>query len=106
MKKCLKFQEFKKKYKGVEISSDDILKEFVDEYESKNDEEKSDENDYIDALNMSPNESEDVEHKRNENKYMPPLPGMGNNIKKKLEIKIVKLIKEIKVRKLIIVIFR
>ena len=83
MKKCLKFQEFIKKYKGVDISSDDILKELVDEYESKNDEEKSDENDYIDALNMSANESEDVEHKKNENKYMHPLPGIGNNFKKK-----------------------
>ena len=84
MKKCLKFQEFKKKYKDVEISPDDILKEFVDEYESKNDEDKSDENEYIDALNMSANESEDIEHKKNENKYMPPLPGMGNNLKKKV----------------------
>ena len=83
MKKCLKFQEFKKKYDGSNLSSDDILKEFVDLYDSKIDEEKSEENEYLEALNMSANESEDIEHKKNENKYMPPLPGMPNNSKKK-----------------------
>ena len=83
MKKCLKFQEFKKKFEGKNISSDDILKDFVDAYDSKIEEEKSEENDYLEALNMSANESEDTEKKRNENKYMPPLPGMSNNSKKK-----------------------
>jgi len=79
MKKCLKFQEFKKKYEGTNFSSDDILKEFVDTYDSKLEEEKNDENEYLEALNMSDNESEDTEHRKNENKYLPPLPGMGNN---------------------------
>ena len=83
MKKCLRFQEFKKQYENTNLSSDDILKEFVDAYDSKLDEEKSEDNDYLDALNMSANESEDIEHKKNENKYMPPLPGIGNNYKKK-----------------------
>ena len=83
MKKCLKFQEFKKKFEGKNISSDDILKDFVDAYDSKIEEEKSEENDYLEALNMSANESEDTEKKRNENKYMPPLPGMSNNSKKR-----------------------
>ena len=78
MKKCLKFQEFKTKFEGSNFSSDDILKEFVDAYESKDDE-----NDYLDALNMSSNESEETERRKNENKYMPPLPGMVNNSKKK-----------------------
>ena len=83
MTKCLKFQEFKKKYVGNNnISSDDILKEFVDIYDSKIEEDKSEENDYLDALNMSANESEDYEQKKNENKYLPPLPNMGNNSKK------------------------
>ena len=83
MKKCLKFQEFKKKYEGTNLSSDDILKEFVDTYDSKIEEERSEENEYLEALNMSANESEDTEHRKNENKYLPPLPGMGNNYKKK-----------------------
>ena len=83
MTKCLKFQEFKKKYEGNNnISSDDILKEFVDIYDSKIEEDKSEENDYLDALNMSANESEDYEQKKNENKYLPPLPNVGNNLKK------------------------
>ena len=83
MKKCLKFQAFKKKFEGKNFSSDDILKEFVDAYDSKIEEEKSEENDYLENLNMSANDSEDAERKRNENKYMPPLPGMPNNSKKK-----------------------
>ena len=83
MKKCLKFQEFKKKYDKTNLTSDDILKEFVDLYDSKIDEERSEENEYLEALNMSSNESEDIEHKKNENKYMPPLPCMPNNSKKK-----------------------
>ena len=83
MKKCLRFQEFKKKYENTNLSSDDILKEFVDAYDSKLDEEKSDENEYLDAINTSQNESEDNEHKKYGDKYMPPLPGMGSNYKKK-----------------------
>ena len=82
MKKCLRFQEFKKKYENTNLSSDDILKEFVDAYDSKLEEEKSDENDYLEALNMSEKENEDNDHKKNENKYMPPLPGSGSNYKK------------------------
>ncbi len=83
MKKCLRFQEFKKQYENTNLSSDDILKEFVDAYDSKLDEEKSEDNDYLDALNMSANESKDIENKKKENKYMPPLPGIDNNYKKK-----------------------
>ena len=44
MKKCLKFQAFKKKFEGKNFSSDDILKEFVDAYDSKIEEEKSERN--------------------------------------------------------------
>ena len=84
MKKCLKFQEFKKKFYGSNFSSDDILKEFVNLYDSKMEEEKSDESGYLEALNMSDNE---VERKKNENKYLPPLPGMSSNLKKKGMIK-------------------
>jgi hypothetical protein len=83
MKKCLRFQEFKKKYENTNLSSDDILKEFVDAYDSKLDEEKSDENEYLEAMNTSQNESEDNEHKKYGDKYMPPLPAMGSNYKKK-----------------------
>ena len=84
MKKCLKFQEFKKKFEGSNFSSDDILKEFVNLYDSKMEEEKSDESGYLEALNISDNE---VERKKNENKYLPPLPGMSSNLKKKGMIK-------------------
>jgi len=81
MKKCLKFQEFKKSFAGKNISPEDILKEFVDEYDSKNEEERSDDDrNYMEALNMSANESEDYDHK---NKYLPPLPSTANNSKKK-----------------------
>lgn len=81
MKKCLKFQEFKKSFAGKNISPEDILKEFVDEYDSKNEEERSDdERNYMEALNMSANESEDFDHR---NKYLPPLPSTANNSKKK-----------------------
>ena len=81
MKKCLKFQEFKKSFAGKNISPEDILKEFVDEYDSKNEEERSDDDrNYMEALNMSANESEDYDHR---NKYLPPLPSNANNSKKK-----------------------
>ena len=80
MTKCLKFQEFKKNFEGNDnISSDDILKEFIERYESKFEEDKSEDNEYLESLNKSANESEDFERKRNENKYLPPLPNMGNN---------------------------
>ena len=83
MTKCLKFQEFKKNFEGNDnISSDDILKEFIERYESKFEEDKSEDNEYLESLNKSANESEDFERKRNENKYLPPLPNMGNNSKK------------------------
>ena len=74
MKKCLKFQEFKKSFAGKNISPEDILKEFVDEYDSKNEEERSD-----DDRNYT-NESEDYEYR---SKYLPPLPSTMNNSKKK-----------------------
>ena len=80
MKKCLKFQDFKKKYEGSNISSYDILKEFVIIYDTKTDEEKSDEGDYLEVMSMSDNENN---KKKVDNKYMPPLPGMNNNLKKK-----------------------
>lgn len=81
MKKCLKFQEFKKSFAGKNISPEDILKEFVDEYDSKNEEERSDDDkNYMEALNMSANESEDYDHR---SKYLPPLPSTANNSKKK-----------------------
>ena len=81
MKKCLKFQEFKKRYNNSNFSKDTILQEFVNSFEPKEDDEKSEENDYIEALNMSGN-SEDVSHRKNENKYLPPLPNSGNSKKK------------------------
>ena len=81
MKKCLKFQEFKKSFAGKNISPEDILKEFVDEYDSKIEEERSDDDrNYMEALNMSANESEDYDHR---SKYLPPLPSTANNSKKK-----------------------
>jgi len=81
MKKCSKFQEFKKSFAGKNISPEDILKEFVDEYDSKNEEERSDDDrNYMEALNMSANESEDFDHR---SKYLPPLPSTLNNSKKK-----------------------
>ena len=80
MKKCLKFQEFKKSFAGKNISPEEILEEFVYEYDSKNEEERSDnDRNYMEALNMSANESKDYGHK---NKYLPPLPSITNNYKK------------------------
>jgi hypothetical protein len=79
MKKCLKFQEFKKKYENSNISSYDILKEFVIIYDTKTEEEKSDESDYLEVISMSDNENN---KRKMDNKYMPPLPVM-NKIKKK-----------------------
>ena len=82
MKKCMKFQEFKKKYEKDNLSPDDLLKEFVETYEIKLDEENNEENEFLEGLNSSERGYEN-ERKKYENKYMPPLPGMSGNNKKK-----------------------
>ena len=81
MKKCQKFQEFKKSYMNSNISAEDILKEFVDTYESKSEEEK---NNKDDEENNHSNENEN--EKKSESKYLPPLPGHKNkNVNKNTE---------------------
>ena len=82
MKKCMKFQEFKKKYEKDNLSPDDLLKEFVETYEIKLDEENNEENEFLEGLNSSERGYEN-ERRKYENKYMPPLPGMSSNNKKK-----------------------
>ena len=82
MKKCMKFQEFKKKYEKENLSPDDLLKEFVETYEIKLDDENNEENEFLEGLNSSERGYEN-ERKKYENKYMPPLPGMSGNNKKK-----------------------
>ena len=80
MKKCQKFQEFKKSYMNSNISAEDILKEFVDTYESKSEEEK---NNKDDEENNKTNENAP----KNESKYLPPLPGhKSKNINKSNEV--------------------
>ena len=82
MKKCMKFQDFKKKYEQANLSPDDLLKEFVESYEIKIDDENMDENEYIEALNYT-ERSQEHEKKKYENKYMPPLPNMSGGANKK-----------------------
>ena len=82
MKKCMKFQEFKKKYEKDNLSPDDLLKEFVETYEIKLDEENNEENEFLEGLNSSERGYEN-DRRKYENKYMPPLPGMSGNNKKK-----------------------
>ena len=82
MKKCMKFQEFKKKYEKNNLSPDDLLKEFVETYEIKLDEDFNEENEFLDGLNSSERGNEN-QRKKYENKYMPPLPGMSNTSNKK-----------------------
>ena len=78
MKKCMKFQEFKNKYKEANLSPDDLLKEFVENYEIKIDEE---DNEDMDELNSSEVDKEEADIDKK--KYLPPLPGMNNNYSKK-----------------------
>ena len=82
MKKCMKFQEFKQKYEQANLSPDDLLKEFVETYEIKIDEEINEENEFNDENHFSEREHENS-RKKYENKYMPPLPGMGGGANKK-----------------------
>ena len=82
MKKCMKFQEFKKKYEQANLSPDDLLKEFVESYEIKIDDDNMEENEYIEALNYT-ERSQEYEKKKYENKYMPPLPNMNSGANKK-----------------------
>ena len=82
MKKCMKFQEFKKKYEKANLSPDDLLKEFVESYEIKIDDDNMEENEYIEALYYS-ERSQEHEKKKYENKYMPPLPNMSGGANKK-----------------------
>ncbi len=82
MKKCMKFQEFKKKYEQANLSPDDLLKEFVESYEIKIDDDNMEENEYIEALNYT-ERSQEYEKKKYENKYMPPLPNMSGGANKK-----------------------
>ena len=84
MKKCMKFQEFKKKFDKANLSPDDLLREFVETYEIKIDEESNEENEYIEGQYSSERRKEN-ERKKHENKYMPPLPGMSSSNKKKIE---------------------
>ena len=64
------------------------------EYDSKNEEERSDDDiNYMEALNMSANESKDFDHR---NKYLLPLPSTSNNSKKKNKTYNEKNIQEIK----------
>ena len=75
MKKCMKFQEFKKKYEQANLSSKDLLKEFVlESYEININDDSMEENENIEASNLK---------KKNENKYMPPLPNTNNSSNKK-----------------------
>ena len=66
MRKCLKFQEFKRSCKAANdnISSEDILKDFVDIYQEK-DEEISDENDNLEA-NKTSSTQPNMENNSNE----------------------------------------
>ena len=82
MKKCMKFQDFKKKYEQANLSPDDLLKEFVESYEIKIDDDNMEENEYIEALNYT-ERSQEHEKKKYENKYMPPLPNMSGAANKK-----------------------
>ena len=82
MKKCMKFQEFKKKYEKNNLSPDDLLKEFVETYEIKLDDDFNEENEFLEGLNSSERGNENT-RKKYENKYMPPLPGMSNTSNKK-----------------------
>jgi len=82
MKKCMKFQEFKKKYEKNNLSPDDLLKEFVETYEIKLDDDFNEENEFLEGLNSSERGNEN-QRKKYENKYMPPLPGMSNTSNKK-----------------------
>ena len=82
MKKCMKFQEFKKKFEKSSISPDDLLKEYVETYEVKLDEDNNEENEFYEGFNSSESGNEN-ERKKHENKYMPPLPGMSNSTNKK-----------------------
>lgn len=76
----------------------------MDEYDSKIEEERSDDDrNYMEALNMSANESEDYDHR---SKYLPPLPSTANNSKKKMLIEIMKLIMAKIFKKSIAVIYR
>ena len=70
MKKCQKFQNYKEKHKNEFSSSEDILKAFVDSYETKSDDENS---------------ASESEKKNNniKNNNKPPTP---NNINIKNEI--------------------
>ena len=75
MKKCMKFQEFKKKYEQANLSSKDLLKEFVlESYEININDDSMEENENIEASHLK---------KKNENKYMPPLPNTNNSSNKK-----------------------
>ena len=71
LKKCMKFQEFKKNYEKENLSIDDLVTKFVETYENKLDDENNEENEILEG-----------KRKKYENKYMPPLPGVGGNNKK------------------------
>ena len=68
----MKFQEFKKKYEKNNLSINEQLQKFVETYEIKLDDENNEENEILEG-----------KRKKYENKYMPPLPGMISNNKKK-----------------------
>ena len=70
MKKCQKFQNYKEKHKNEFSSSEDILKAFVDSYETKSDDENS---------------ASESEKKNNiiKNNNKPPTPN-NNNIKNEI----------------------
>ena len=78
MKKCMRFQDFKKKYEQANLSPDDLLKEFVETYEVKIDDENNEENEFMESFRSSENDRENERKK-----YMPPLPGMGGSFNKK-----------------------
>ena len=78
MKKCMRFQDFKNKYEQANLSPDDLLKEFVETYEVKIDDENNEENEFMESFRSSENDRENERKK-----YMPPLPGMGGSFNKK-----------------------
>ena len=58
MKKCMRFQDFKKKYEQANLSPDDLLKEFVETYEVKIDDENNEENEFMESFRSSENDHE------------------------------------------------
>jgi hypothetical protein len=73
MKKCQKFQNYKEKHKNEFSSSEDILKAFVDSYETKSDDENSaseseKKNNIIKNNNKPPTPNNNIKNEINQNK--------------------------------------